>query len=69
MRDVRAIESLIEALQDESIRGAVADALAEIGDRRALEPLLQIQPHSKYYASMAVKAAIKTLQTANEPPG
>jgi HEAT repeat protein len=68
MRDTRAVDVLIEFLQHEEIRGTVAEALAEIGDRRALEPLLQILPQSKDYALIAVRAAIANLQGDTETP-
>jgi HEAT repeat protein len=66
MKDARAVDSLLEALQDEQIRGTVAEALADIGDKRALGPLLQILPQSRAYAEIAIKAAIKTLHPDNE---
>ena len=40
--DPRAIEPLIQALEDEDVRVAAAGALVEIGDTRAVNPLLKV---------------------------
>ena len=41
--DVRAVEPLIQRLQDEDedVRSAAAEALGRIGDARAVDPLIQ----------------------------
>ena len=62
MGDVRSVEILIEALEDEGVRGGVAEALGQIGDKRALEPLIRILPQSRGYAPIAIRNAIETLQ-------
>jgi HEAT repeat protein len=63
MRDIRAVGVLLETINDEDVRGEVADALSRIGDKRALQPLVDILPDSKQYAAIAVKKAIASLQS------
>jgi HEAT repeat protein len=37
LRDLRAVDPLVGALQDEIFRAYAADALAKLGDKRAID--------------------------------
>jgi hypothetical protein len=60
LKDVRAVEPLIEALSDsnESVRTSVAEALGELGDERAIEPLIAAFADGievRFYAAEALR--------------
>jgi HEAT repeats len=64
-RDPRMLSSLIEALDDSdaAVRGAVAMALARLGDQAAVEPLKRrVEIEESIPVRVSLEQALKTLQ-------
>jgi HEAT repeat protein len=64
MRDFRAVPHLLELLDNEMLAAAVMDALAEIGDPRALYPLGQVLPSLDSVAAGHAAKAMKAIYRA-----
>lgn len=69
-RDPRAVDPLIETLNDESwdVRSAAATSLGKIGDPRAIEPLTEAMEEENEYVRDAASSALETIEAANESP-
>ncbi|MGB9937383.1 MAG: HEAT repeat domain-containing protein [Methanobacterium sp.] len=70
IRDVRAVEPLINALvgknkdRNKYVRGRAAEALGKIGDERAIEPLIAALEDSYIYVRIKAEEALNKLDAA-----
>jgi HEAT repeat protein len=69
MNDQRAVEPLIKALGDllDGVSAAAAQALAELKDPRAVEPLIHILENGSNLGLQRIKAAAEALRQLKDP--
>ena len=65
--DKRAVEPLINLLEDEEVKIVAAEALGKIGDKRAINPLIKWALEDNYFAITAFKALGEIGKPAIEP--
>ncbi len=63
MKTEESFKTLIDALQDETIRGHAIDELRKWGDPRALQPIKDVEVRKGLYEEKAKKKAIEKLET------